>query len=229
MEYDLISFTNRLIELFVNSPNMPKMNDVYIDKYGREQKDEIKHKNRPTPRDLKSQISNSMISSKMGDENMRTFDLGNAQMETNFPYYHILQQAPTIRKKDKGTTKSKGSESMYKNPAERDYERVYWNGKTFTKEYSKNVRGARTKLTKTSYWSDYKTSSGSFKNPEAQKYLNVHYQYIDKILNEDVVKQLASEFGLKIGRTQKTDLVDEFAMQEGVSVEQVLEAFDSFM
>lgn len=204
------------------------MNDPYITKTGQEQKESVKHKNRPSPKDLKTQIENSMNFSKNGTENMQTFDIGNENMERNFPYYHILQQAPIIRKKEMSTTKTRGSQQYVKDKGKRDYEQVYWNGKTFTKEYSKNVRGSRLNLSKTSYWSGGKTSGGDFIRPESKQYLNVHYQYIDKICDE-LAPIIAEEYGMKLRRKQDSGLIDEFAMQEDVSIESVLEAFDSFM
>lgn len=223
MEYDLISFTNRLIELFVSSKQMPNMNGVYVNKYGHSQKDSTKHKNRPQPRDLKSQITNCMISTKTGTENMRTFDIGNEQMERDFPYYHILQQAPVIHKKDKGTTQSKGSQMFEKDVSKRDYELVHWNGKTFTKEYQKNVRGKRLNLDKVT-----RREGNTFYNVESKQYLNVHYRYIDRICDE-IVPVIASEFGMKTSRKKDSGLIDEFAEQQGISIAEVLEIFESFM
>lgn len=224
MEYTLAEFTNRLIELFVNSPHMPNMGGEYTNKYGYTQKDSSKHSKRPTPRDLKTRIEESMKSSKLGSENTYTFDIGNEEMERNFPYYHILQQAPVIRKAYRGTKKSKGSQMYEKDLGKRDYEKVHWNGKTFSKEYSKNVRGKRLNLNNTTMHID-----GQFINEQSAQYLNTHYKYIDTILNVDVVDTLAKEFGMKRGRTQDTGLIDEFANQEGTSVENILEIFESFM
>ncbi len=157
-----------------------------------------------------------------GDCNFATFDIGNEKMEKNFPYYHILQEAPTIRKAYKATVKSRGSE-YGKSPFEIDYERVYWNGKTFTKEYAKNVRGSRVNLSKTQMH-----LNGQFINEGSNQYLNMHYKYLDRIADE-VANALASEFNLKLGRKQDTGLIEEFAMQEGITVENVLAAFESFM
>ena len=223
MELNLNNFTERLMQLIHSSKLMPDMGSFYTDRYGNVQSDAKKHPNRPTPRDLRSQISLSMANSFVAGENINTFDIGNADMERNFPYYHILQQAPTIRKAHRGTTKTKGSESLYKNPAERDYERVHWNGKTFTKEYSRNVRGSRINLNKTQMHID-----GQWLNTSSGQYLNKHYKYLDRICDE-VAQQLAKEFNIKLGRKRDTGLIEEFAMQEEVTVESVLEAFDSLM
>ena len=119
MEYDLISFTNRLIELFGQSKYMPDMGGFYVDKNGHTQKDDVKHSKRPIPRDLRTQITNCMISTKVGSEDMTTFDLGSEIMEQYFPYYHILQQAPSIRKRGKATRTSKGSQTFVKSYAKK--------------------------------------------------------------------------------------------------------------
>ena len=227
MEYTITAFTNKLIDLFVHSQHMPDMKGAYTNKYGWTQEDSSKHKKRPEPRDLRSQIERSMnttMSMSFDEGGSISFNIGNEFMEINFPYYHILQQAPTIRKKGKGTTKSKGSQMYEKDVGKRDYEQVHWNGKTFTKEYEKNVRGGRINLNKTSMHID-----GQFLNMEQNQYLNMHYKYIDTILDNDVVDQLASYFGMKRKRTQDSGLIDEFAYQEDTDVATVLKAFESFM
>ena len=227
MEYTITAFTNKLIDLFVKSPNMPDMKGAYTNKYGWTQLDSSKHKKRPEPRDLRSQIERSMNTTMAMDLNGQgqiSFNIGNEFMEINFPYYHILQQAPTIRKKGKGTTKSKGSQMFEKDKGKRDYEKVHWNGKTFSKEYEKNVRGGRINLNNTSMHID-----GQFLNMEQNQYLNMHYKYIDTILDNDVVDQLALYFGMKRKRTQDSGLIDEFAYQEDTDVESVLQAFDTLL
>ena len=222
MEFTLSNFAERLTQLIHSSKLIPDMGSFYTNKYGYTQSDASKHSKRPQPRDLRSQISSSISSSFVMGENFATFDIGNEQMEKNFPYYHILQEAPTIRKAYKSTVKTRGSE-YGKSAKEIDYERVHWNGKTFTKEYQKNVRGSRVNLSKTQMHLD-----GQFINEGSIQYLNMHYKYLDRIADE-VANTLASEFNLKIGRKQDTGLIEEFAMQEGMTVENVLAAFESFM
>ena len=223
MEYTISSFADRLVELFTNSKKMPKMADPYVDKYGREQSDDKKHKNRPQPRNLKFQIWSSLVYSKVQTDNIITMDIGNEHMEEYFPYYHILQQAPVIRKRGRATKKSAGSQMYEKNIKKRDYEKVHWNGKTFTKEYSRNVRGSRVNLNKTQMHLD-----NEWLNTGSNQYLNMHYGYIDTIA-EEVAHELAKEFEMRLGRTQDSGLIDEFAIQEGTDIDTVLEAFGSFM
>ena len=227
MEYTITAFTNKLIDLFVRSPNMPDMKGAYTNKYGWTQLDSSKHKKRPEPRDLRSQIERSMNTTMAMDLNGQgqiSFNIGNEFMEINFPYYHILQQAPTIRKKGKGTAKTKGSQMFEKDKGKRDYEKVHWNGKTFAKEYDRNVRGGRLNLNNTSMHID-----GQFLNMEQNQYLNMRYKYIDTILDNDVVDQLALYFGMKRKRTQDSGLIDEFAYQVDTDVESVLQAFDTLL
>lgn len=211
MDFDINSFANRIIDLFTSSKQMPDMGGDYLDRFGRIQSDESKHKNRPMPRDLRSQIKNSLIETKMNVDNVATMDIGTENMETSFPYYHILQQAPRIKKGNKGTKKTKGSQASVFPVGKRDYEKVNlnFNGKTFTKEYSRNVRGKRMNLDKVSYWSGMKTSSGDFRNQAQNQYLNIHYQYIDKICDE-IAPLLANEFGMKLARKQDSGLGDEY-------------------
>ena len=217
MDFTLDHFADRIIELFVNSEHFPLSDDPYLTGYGYTQELKNKHKGRD-PLHLKTIAENTMKGSKVGSESTITFDYGNERLESQYPHYHILQQAPVIRKAGYGTEKSKGSESG-KSAKERDYEKVTWNGKTFTKEYSRNVRGQRVKFARTTYWSGGKTSSGTLilrgdeRHGGANQYLNVHLNYINKALDE-IIPILESEFGLKRGRKVDSGLGEEYGLQE---------------
>lgn len=226
MEFEINSFTESLISLFVNSKQMPDMNGFYVDRLGRKQEDVSKHKNRPVPRELKNQIQNCMKDTMNKVESMNTFDIGNEQMEKNFPYYHILQQAPVIRKRNQATKKSRGSQ-YGKSAKDIDYEIVSWNGKTYTKEYSRNVRGKRLNMNKTSYWSGAKTSDGEYIHPSAKQYKNIHYQYIDHICDE-IAPMLAEQYGLQLKRKIDTGLGEEYFSQLEESPNNLLEILGSF-
>ena len=62
-------------------------------------------------------------------------------------------------------------------------------------------------------------------------YYNVHYQYIDKMLDQ-IAPMLASEFGMKLKRKENTGLGEEYIAQgqdeNGIGVGNILEIFDSF-
>lgn len=196
MDFSVSSFTNRLFDYLLESRQFPYMHDEALDK--------AKHSKR-TPLHLKTAIREQRVI--LGSDDTMSFDIGGEQLELSHPYYHILQQAPVIRKKHKATDKTKGSQAKVE-PSKRDYEKVSWNGKTFTKEYSRNVRGQRASK-KASYW-----NNGEFVNREANAYANIHYQYIDKILDQEVIDRLALEFGLKKGRKVNTGLGEEYGLQE---------------
>ena len=222
MEFEIGAFTQRLIDLFVSSKQVPNMGGSYTNRYGYTQSDSTKHKKRPDPKDLNYRIWQCMNDTKTGIGDIRTFDLGSEYMEENFPYYHILQQAPVIRKKGKGTKKSRGSQANVADVRQRNYEMVSFGGRLFTKEYSRNVRGQRLKLDKTSHWKD-----GPFENWGANQYLNVHYQYIDKICDE-ISASIAQEYGMKLGRKKDTGLAEELALDWDEPVETVLDIINSF-
>lgn len=148
-----------------------------------------------------------------------SFDIGSEYAEQNYPYYHILEDAQVIHKRDKGTKQSKGSQSSYsKTLGNRDYGKwsgnvnkrnydfynkqtgeVYGSGYRTTKsvyqEYRKNVRGSRSKII-----------DGQAKN--ANTYVNIHYHYIERALDEELLESFANKFGLKQLRT-KIDLSEE--------------------
>ena len=211
-QFSVDSFRDSIFESLLNSPMFPYMRNA--------SEDRAKHPKRE-PLHLKQAIRTQPHKFAFGETAM--FEIGDEMLERTHPYYHILQQAPVIRKRNKGTAKSKGSQIFEKDVGKRDYEKVHWNGKTFTKEYSKNVRGSRINLSKTTMHID-----GEMINAESNQYLNLHYKYIDNIL-DDIVPILASEYGMKLRRKQDSGLIEEFADQEGTDVETVLQAFESML
>lgn len=144
------------------------------------------------------------------------FDIGNEEAEQDYPYYHILEDTQVIRRKDMGTTRSKGSQASI--PArQRDYGKVVVsykrdsNGKltkTYSQEYRKgNVRGVRSSVRETAF---------GLKAKDSNAYVNKHYHWIEKALEEKVLDLFASQFGLKIKRTQidnEYDVVDEIVFK----------------
>lgn len=218
MEYDIALFTERLKSLILQSNAFPFMRDEALDK--------AKHPKRK-PLHLRDAFNDSAIININGD-NIRTFDFGSSGLEQTHPYYHILENTPVIRKRDKGTTKTKGSQAKVEKD-KRDYEKVSWNGKAFTKEYNKNVRGKRNRITKVSHWTEDYAGRSVFVNREANAYLNKHYHYIENILDGSVVDLLALEFGMKVGRKVDTGLGEEYSLQEESNyTTDIISILDSF-
>lgn len=233
MEYNILDFVDKLKKWFVGSAIFPEYVSVEIgntfgSKYrlSKIQTDESKHPNR-TPLHLKEAADKCINRTTVIGDNIITFDLGDEQLEKSHPYFHILEDAPAIRKRNMGTTKTKGTQEMIKEVGKRNYGYVYWNGKTFTKEYSKNVRGSRNRTSSVSHWG-IENGKSIMINRESNSYKNVHYRYIENILNLDVVDRLCSEFGLRKGRVVDTGLIDEFAVQEDTTIDKIKEIFDSF-
>lgn len=200
-EFSLDSFFNSLVSYMAVA--FPYMQD--------EEKDKEKHPKR-YPLHLKDAVFNNLQT--YTTENSIIFDIGNDTLERTHPYYHILQQAQVIRKKGKGTTKTKGSQASISNVSARDYERVSFNGKTFTKEYSRNVRGARNRQGSVSHWTTNPDGKRVYVNRESNAYYNIHYQYIDKMLDNGIVNQLALDYGMKLKRKENAGLYEEFSLQE---------------
>lgn len=133
------------------------------------------------------------------------YEIGNSNLESKFPHYHILEDAYTIKKRSKGTEKSKGSQAKVSNLGKRDYgiEKVTYkkqeNG-TFRKysyqEYRKNVRGNRKPKHKYAIYHDYYTKNDYFVDV-SDFYTNKHYHYIEKTL-EYGLSFVASKNGLKM-------------------------------
>lgn len=200
MEYTIDAFTNRLRELmYAQFPYEP-------DSITR-----VKHKKRP----LHIRDVAFMQNEVMGDETTRTFDIGNENAEEKYPYYHILEDAPVIRKRGRGTAKTRGSQVEIVNLGERDYNRISWNGKTYSKEYSRNVRGTRNRIGKVSHWGKSEAGEDIFVNREANAYLNIHYHYIEKMMNEGgILDTLAIEYNMKRKRTIDSGLEEDYLSQD---------------
>ena len=141
------------------------------------------------------------------------FELGNEYAEEYYPYYHILEDAQVIRKRGKSTKGSRGSQAEIKELGKRDYGRISFNGKTYSREYRKNVRGERSRLgtaTKVVVGSDGKVYRV---NPNASYYANKHFQYIERILN-NTLPWIAQEYNMRMGRTELTSLESDFEEQD---------------
>lgn len=200
MEYTIGSFTKRLRELMYD--NFPKLEGRGFNPGGTPKHKEhnemirdIAFKNNPT---------------FMIDEETNAFEIGNEYAEEYYPYYHILEDSPYIRKRDKATTKTKGSQAKVEKRSQRDYNIISFNGKTFSREYSRNVRGKRNRLDKVSHWATSSDGELVWLNRESNSYLNTHYHYIEKMMNEVIIDQLAFDFNLKVRRTQITSLQEDY-------------------
>lgn len=216
MEYTLKAFVDRLKELMYD--RFPYENDEI---------NRVKHGDRQGHiRDIA--LGNNDISF---GEDIAIFNIGNQFAEERYPYYHILQDAPYIRKKGRGTNKTKGSQAKVEVVGNRDYNIVSWKGKTFTKEYSRNVRGSRNRLSKVSHWGHDYMGRDVFINREANSYLNVHYNYIDNMLNMSpygIADTLASEFNMKKMRVVDTGLGEDYQAQEHGTYENIIDIINSF-
>ena len=219
MEFEVNLFSNRLGELLLESNLFPYMFDEELDK--------SKHPKR-NPLHLKQEVENCFRETRTTSEDMVSFDLGSEKLERIYPYYHILEDSPVIRKRGKGTTKTKGSQAKVQDLGKRDYGIVNWNGKTFTKEYSRNVRGQRDRTTNVSHWFEDYNGNVVFVNRQANAYENIHYHYIENILNDSVLDRLAMEFGLKRSRTINTGFAEEYFSQFDETPNNILDILGSF-
>lgn len=225
MPFDILTFTNRLKELFTESPLFPNAPEYYENEWGHKQLYSEKHKDRQPPK-LKPAVIKCMADTTLKEQDTIIFDIGSESLERMHPYYHILEDAPVIRKKNKGTEKSLGSQAKIEDVGKRDYGRVSFNGKTFSKEYSRNVRGKRNRLDSVDHY--ITDSRGHVKrvNRESNSYQNVHYRYIERILDSGILKTIAEEQGLKLMLKSSTGLGEEyFAQQEEVDFQDIVDSF----
>lgn len=180
-----------------------------------------KHKNRPLHiRDIAFGYLPTM---EMG--NALYFDIGSDYAEEYYPYYHILEDAEVIRKRGRATKGTRGSQAQVQNLSKRDYGRINFNGKTYSREYRKNVRGERSRADKATRYITGTDGKLVKINANADYYKNEHYRYIERIL-DTTLPWIASEFGLRMGRTEITDLAEEYATQE--SEDRIMNIMSSF-
>ena len=211
-EFTLDSFVDRIREVLYD--NFPYEPDAINNK---------KHKGRTGHiRDIA--FKNLPVSINI---NSRTFDIGSDFAELVYPYYHILQDSEVIHIRGKGTKSSKGSQEQISDRSARDYGRVNWNGKTYTKEYDKNVRGSRSRSGKARKYIVDANGVVYKINENANTYVNIHYKYIDRILTE-TIPFIAQEFNLRPLRVKVSGLDDEFAMQQEEDIENITNILDSF-
>lgn len=140
------------------------------------------------------------------------YEYGSENLERNLPYYHILEDAYTIKKAGRGTRTSKGSQANIGDLGSRDYgiETVTYkkqkNGsyrRYSYQEYRKNVRGERKPKRKVAYKINHRTGEVTAIEV-SNSYLNKHYHYIEKTLDK-TLPFLASEYGLKMKRVEIAD------------------------
>ncbi len=228
MPFDILTFTNRLKELFTESPLFPNAPEYYENEWGNRQLNSEKHKGRHLLK-LKTAVIQCMADTTLKEQDTITFDIGSESLERMHPYYHILEDAPVIRKKNKGTEKSLGSQAKIEDVGKRDYGRVSFNGKTFSKEYSRNVRGKRNRLDSVDHY--ITDSRGHVKrvNRESNSYQNVHYRYIERILDSGILYTIAQEQDLKLMRKANTGLAEEYLMQNDYQQSSLQDIIDSFL
>lgn len=180
---DLMAFTNRIKQTIYDK--MPLESDIDF---------LAKHKNRNGRMRDSALGSNNIISLPNGN---KVFEIGNDDAEVNYPYYHILEDAQVIHKRNMGTKASKGSQDNISIYANRDYGiMTLGNSGNVYNEYRKNVRGKRSLVGKATSKHIGKNGRVYIRNKNSNIYENIHYHYIEKIL-DTYLDSISNEFGLK--------------------------------
>lgn len=164
----------------------------------------------------------------LGDEKAY-FEIGNANAEEKAPYYHILEDAEVIHKAGRGTKQSKGSQANVMPLGARNYgfKKVRSVDKEgvvhdiWKNEYRKNVRGSRSRVERATdyryqgvFIKDGKTLY-TVKNQNAPYYVNRHFRYIERALEERIINDMIYRFGLKPQRSKTID--DTSAIEQSIS------------
>lgn len=215
-EFDLNRFANAITTYL----------RVYFPYMVNEDLDREKHPKR-NPLHMKDAIFNNL--QMIQTLNTITFDIGNPRLELTHPYYHILEDSEVIQIREKGTVKSKGSQDRITDKQARDYGIVKWNGKTYSQEYRKNVRGARSRALKGRQNIIVVGQNAQvFRvNTKSTYYTNIHYHYIENIIDR-MIPLISESFGLKPKRVESTGLGEEYMAQGDDRVGNILSILDSF-
>ena len=174
------------------------------------------------PLQLNQQVKNE-LSKPLEMMNLQKFyfDLGSDRLERVYPYYHILEDSEVIHIRGKGTKTSKGSQAKISDKGKRDYARVEQKvlfkkgvGKTtYYQEYRKNVRGKRTALKKETFKivddnGEVRVVEKVVGTKNATTYVNKHYHYIERNLEEIIIPTLMDIYKLKRLRNGSSDIQD---------------------
>ena len=215
MDYTLNAFVSSLRDRMYNSKFFP-----YLKGRGSNPNGTPKHGGYMTPaynEEIKEVAFKVNPTIDLGDD-IKLFEIGNDEAEAHYPYYHILEDSPVIHKRNKGSSRSKGTQDKVRVLKDRDYgiveKKINKNGKTFYKqEYrSKNYRGKRLfNLYEHSQHKvlDLDTGITTLSNTSSPTYMNEHYKYIEKVL-DSVVKDLANEFGMELVAARNSNLEEDF-------------------
>lgn len=146
-------------------------------------------------------------------DNLFVFEIGNEESESKYPYYHILEDSPVIRKRYKADTYTKGSQDKVVDKGSRDYSIISFNGKTFSKEYQKNVRGMRKQVIDNATYFTGKGNQRERHNEDSKSYRNIHYHYLENMALK-INPILAQMYGIEYVGSKGTSLKDEYIAQE---------------
>lgn len=143
------------------------------------------------------------------------FRLGNARSERIAPYYHILEDAQTIRMPNRGTAKTKGSQAS-KPRSKRDYS-VYNPPEAKTNRLTQEYRtsytsGRRSYIPTTLKLIELRDKTLKEKKKLPYRY-NVHFAYIERIL-ENILPKIAEDLGLEL-TTPKGSMQQLYQDQNG--------------
>lgn len=140
------------------------------------------------------------------------FELGNEYAEEKAPYYHILEDAKTIRNPYQSTSQTRGSQASVRPKAKRDYSVGTINAEgVITPEYRGSFSSG-----KRSYMPTYMklVDKNYEKRFERSKFrYNVHFAYIERIL-ENILPNVARLSGLTLYSSPKGLNMRETAPKE---------------
>lgn len=201
MDFSLKAFTEQLRTQMANNHLFP---------YEDEEINKQKHKGRTEHIKQVAFLDNQPM---YVTDNMIVFEIGNERAERLYPYYHILEDSPIIRKKGRADTYTKGSQDKVVDKGSRDYSIISFNCKTFSKEYQKNVRGMRKQVIDNATYFTGKGKQRVPHNEDSKSYRNIHYHYLENIALE-INPILADMFGITYVGSKGTSLKDEYIAQE---------------
>lgn len=144
------------------------------------------------------------------------FEIGNANAEDLTPHYHILEDAKIIRRANKSTKITRGSQDFVEK-GKRNYGGYIMRQTRQTKSslfgFLETIQEYRQNQSR-NFWGDaakareYSERVKYHHKNQRNYYENVHWKYIERIL-EQLVPEIAIKIGAKLGKTNVEFMRDE--------------------
>jgi hypothetical protein len=152
------------------------------------------------------------------------FEIGNSNAEALTPHYHILEDAKIIRRANKSTKITRGSQDRVADKGKRNYgvwqDRITTQSKGSQYGYLETIQEYRQNQSR-NFWGDAAKAREYTERVKyhhvynRNHYSNVHWKYIERIL-EQLVPVVAISVNAKLVKTTRETLKDEWFNESSI-------------